>query len=141
MDGLTGDRQRSRRTPLVIPPIDLEVHSADVDNVKSLMDGLTIVPAVPSVYSLASGTALPPMSSVPVVRGPSPSFPLRSGGSWGDNMSVLLALTAPAALSGRSVYSGPIRGFASGNGVAGGGGALAAVIQRCPNLVSTPCYL
>ena len=35
MNGITGDHQRSRRTPLVIPPIDLEVHSADVDGVES----------------------------------------------------------------------------------------------------------
>ena len=140
MDGMTGDRQRPRRTPIVIPPIDLDVHSADVDGVESLMDRLTIVPSVPSVYSLASGTAPTPSLSVPVVRGCSPSFPLQSGGPRGDNMSVLSALTAPAALSGRSEYGGPIGGLASGDGGAGGGGAPSKITPRCPNMVSTPCY-
>jgi hypothetical protein len=79
------------------------------------------------------------MSSVTGVR--VPSFPPRSGGSRGDNISVLSALTAPAALSGRSMFGGNIGMLDGGDkmGILGGGGALSVFIQRCPNLVSTPC--
>ena len=73
MDVNAENRQRSRRTPLVIQPLDVEVLSADVDGVESLMDGMTILPSVNSVFSLGSGTAPTPTSLVTGVRGP--SFP------------------------------------------------------------------
>jgi hypothetical protein len=139
MDVNAENRQRSCRTPLVIQPLGVEVLSADVDGVGSLMDGMTNLPSVNSVFSLGSGTAPSPMSSVTGVR--VPSFPPRSGGSRGDNISVLSALTAPAALSGRSMFGGNIGMLDGGDkmGILGGGGALSVFIQRCPNLVSTPC--
>ena len=133
----TGNRQRSRCTPLVLPSPDLEVTSADVDGVGSMMDGLTIVPSVPSVYSLGSGTAPTPTSSVSDVRGS--SFPLRSGGSRGDTISVLSALTAPAALTGQSMFGGIVGCVVVGDGGAGGGGVPSEAIRRCLNSVSTPC--
>ena len=48
-----GRQGRVRRTPVVLPLLDLDVHSTDVDDVGSLMDGMTIVPSAPSFFSLA----------------------------------------------------------------------------------------
>jgi len=58
---------------VAIQPLGVEVLSADVDGVGSLMDGMTNLPSVNSVFSLGSGTAPTPMSSVTGVR--VPSFP------------------------------------------------------------------
>jgi len=104
MDVNAENCQRSRRTPLVIQPLNVEVVSADVDGVESLMVGMTILPSIRLVVSVGSSTAPTPMSSVTGFR--MPSIPPRSGGSRGDNISVLSALTAPAALSGRSMFGG-----------------------------------
>jgi hypothetical protein len=82
----------------------VEVVSADVDGVESLMEGMTILPSIRSVVSVGFGTAPTPTSLVTGFR--MPSIPPRSGGSREDNISVLLALTAPAALSGRSMFGG-----------------------------------
>jgi hypothetical protein len=40
MDRTAENRQRSRHTPLVLPLLDLEVLSTDVDGVGSLMEGV-----------------------------------------------------------------------------------------------------
>ena len=108
MEFPAGNRPRACRTPLVLSS-DLTFTSADVDGVGSMMDGMTIVPSVQSVYSLGSGTAPTPTSLVSDAR-ESSFVPLRSGGSRGDTISVLSALTAPAALTGRSMFGGPLGG-------------------------------
>ena len=132
MDVNAENRQRARRTPLVIQPLDVEVISADVDGVGILMEGMTILPSIRSVFSLGSGTAPTPTSSVTGVR--VPSIPPRSGGSRGDNISVLSALTAPAALSGRSVFGGNIGMLDGGDkmGHSGGGWSTLRVHPRMP---------
>ena len=56
MDNIAEGRQRPRRTPFVLPLLDLEVISTDVSVVGSLMEGMTIVPSVPSVRSIVSAT-------------------------------------------------------------------------------------
>ena len=140
MDVNAENRQRSRRTPLVLQPVDVEVVSADVDGVESLMEGMTILPSIRSVFSVGSNTAPTPTSSVTGFR--MPPIPPRSGGSRGDNISVLSALTAPAALSGRSMFGGNGGRFNDMERVGhseGGVGALSVFIRRCRNLVSTPC--
>jgi hypothetical protein len=104
MDVNAENCQRSRRTPLVIQPLNVEVVSADVDGVESLMEGMTILPSIRLVVSVGSSTAPTPTLLVTGFR--MPSIPPRSGGARGDNISVLLALTAPAALSGRSMFGG-----------------------------------
>ena len=73
------------------------------------MDGMSIVPSAPSVLSLASVIT-------PVGVGAVHSFAPRSG-----DISVLLVLTAPAALSGRTVFGG---GGAGIGGVMEGDGQL-----------------
>ena len=45
-----GRQRRDRRTPVVLPLLDLDVLSADVDGVGSLMDGMTGVPSAPSFF-------------------------------------------------------------------------------------------
>jgi hypothetical protein len=137
MDVNAENCQRSRRTPLVIQPLDVEVVSADVDGVKSLMEGMTILPSLRSVVSVESGTAPTPTSSVTGFR--MPSIPPRSGGARGHNISVLLALTAPAALSGRSLFVGNSGKIYEVGHSEGGVGALSVFIRRCQSLVSTPC--
>ncbi len=97
MDVNAENCQRSCRTPLVIQPLNVEVVSADVDGVESLMEGMTILPSIRSVVSVGSSTAPKPTLSVTGFR--MPSIPPRSGGSRGDYISVLLALTAPAVVT------------------------------------------
>ena len=92
-------RQRPRRTQVDLPLLDLEVVSTDVSCVGSLMEGMTIVPSVPSVRSIVSDTT-------PITFGARHPATARSGGPRGDTMSVLSALTVPAALSGRTVFGG-----------------------------------
>ena len=87
----------------------MDVLGTDVDGVGSLMNGMTIVPSAPSVLSLASVTT-------PTGVGAVHSFAPRSG-----DISVLLVLTAPAALSGRTVFGG---GGAGSGGVTAGGGQM-----------------
>ena len=132
MDFNADNCQRSRCTPLVIQTLGVEVLSADVDGVGSLMDGMTNLPSVNSIFSSGSGTAPTPMSSVTGVR--VPSFPPQSGGSRGDNISVLSALTAPAALSNRSVFGGNIGMLDGGDkmGHSGGGWSTLRVHPRMP---------
>jgi len=114
MDNNAEGRQRARGTPCAHPLLDLDVLGTDVDGVGSLMDGMTIVPSAPSVLSLASVTT-------PTGVGAVHPFAARSGGSRGDSISVLSALTAPPALSGRTVFGG---GGAGSGGVTAGGGQM-----------------
>ena len=137
VDSNAEGRQRARRTPCAFPLLDLEVLSTDVDGVGSLMDGMTIVPSVPSVRSLASATTSTSMI------GASHPFASRSGGPRSDTMSVLLALTAPPALSGWTVFgsrgAGSIGVTVVGeqSNIRGGGGKNSACIPRCLELVSS----
>ena len=119
--------QRSRRTPVNLPLLDFEVLSADVDAVGSMMEGMTIVPSAPSVVSF-------PNASTPAAVLPTsvPSFASRSGGPRGD-MSVLSGFTAPAVLSGRSLYRGNMAGD---GGMGRRGGNLA---PTSPGVVQTGC--
>ena len=78
MDVNAENCQRSCRTPFVIQPIDVEVVSADVDGVKSLIEGMKILPSIKLVFSVGSGTAPTPTLSVTGFR--VPSIPPRSGG-------------------------------------------------------------
>ena len=91
MDNRAEGRQRPRCTPVDLPLLDLEVVSTDVSCVGSLMEGMTIVPSLPSVCSIVSSTT-------PSTFGTQHPVTLRSGGPRGDTMSVLLALRVPAAL-------------------------------------------
>ena len=135
MDSNAEGRQRARRTPCAFPLLDLEVLSTDVDSVGSLMEGMTIVPSVPSVRSLASVT-----TSTSTI-GASLTFASRSGGLRSDTMSVLLGLTVPSALTGRTVFGNSGAGSIGGTAVVnnriflGGGGKNSARIPRCLKLV------
>ena len=115
-----GRQRRDRRIPVVLPLLDLDVLSADVDGVGSLMDGMTIVPSAPSVFSLASVAS-------PVGIGAVHSFAPRSG-----DLSVLSALTAPDALSGRTVFGGGGAGFGGVTEGDGQSGILGGGLERTP---------
>jgi len=132
MDKRAEGRQRPRRTPVDLPLLDLEVASTGVSCVGSLMEGMTIVPSVPSVRSIVSSTT-------PSMVGTRHPVSTRSGGPRGDTMSVLSALTVPAALSGRTVFGGggALLGgttVAAGQagGLGGGCGKSFEFILRCP---------
>ena len=127
----TEARQRPRRTPVDLPLLDLEVVSTDVSVVGSLMEGMTIVPSVPSVRSVVSSTT-------PSTFGARPPVSARSGGPRGDTMSVLSGLTVPAALTGGMIFGdggaprrGTMVGASQAEGLGGGVGKSYGVILRC----------
>ena len=136
MDKKAEGRQRPRRTQVDFPLLDLDVVSTVVSCVGSLLEGMTIVPSVPSVHSIVSSTT-PSMFGT---RHPSSS---QSGGPRGDTMSVLSALTVPAALSGWTVFGGAgalLSGTTVGAAQAGGlGGGVWKELRGHPKMPLIGC--